>query len=434
LYIQSAIDTLSRFETFAKTFKTWRIYMRTSGRPSKVNLPTFEQKFQDKYWIGRGKQYRGKFSPKNLFLTLVQLVGSTNWDGYLNALLETFGSTSKMPSKGTLSKVRAKVSFNFFATEFYNLIEKFDSKRWTFKGMRVYGIDGCQWNLPRTNDIIKNLYTGKAIGKYRSGYCPKMYVTHAWDVLTGVTKDVRYAPYLDEPFDARSMIKSFEKNSITLYDRLYISTAMIEAHKEAGNYFVMRARTNFKAVQRFLVEPSAIARKRIGDRMMTLLKVTNPKTNEIIVFVTNLRQDWVTAEMISELYLKRWESEISFKELSETLKIEQWHSKSLNGILQEFYVGFWLINYSRIQIALSSKPPENHLAREYEKPNYKLILHQFVKQMKNIFQGKRKLLKELKKLIKKSTDRRTHLSREYPRIVKYPRSHYPYYGWIWEFY
>jgi IS4 transposase len=406
--------------------------MRTSGRPSMVNLPTFEQKFQKEFWLPKTKQYRCILDPKNLFLTLLQLVGSTNHDGYWDALMDIFGYHKKIPSKGTLSKIRSKVSFMFFENEFSKLIQGFNNKRFNFNGYQIYAIDGAQWNLPRTNDVIKNLYTGKAIGKYRAGYLPKMYVTHAWDVLTGVTKDVLFAPYLDEPLDARSMVKNFEKNSITLYDRLYISIDMIEAHRDAENFFIMRARKNFNAVKRLLESEDTKSKVRIGSRYVSLFKVKNLKTAETDVFATNLKEDWVNEKTISELYFKRWEVEVSFKEFSETLKIEQWHSKSMNGILQEFYVGFWLINYSRIQIALRSKPPANHFERSYRKPNYKLILTQFLRQMKNIFQGKRSLLIRLHTIVKKTTERRIHLSRQYPRIVKSPRSHYPYYGWKWE--
>jgi hypothetical protein len=413
--------------------KTSQNKERTMGRPSKVNLPTFSQNFQQEDWLYQGKQRRRKFNPKSFFLTLVNLVGSTNGDGYLSALMLSFGSAKKIPNKSSLTKLRKKISFKFFAREFYSLIDGFDAKRFNFNGYRIYAIDGAQWNLPRTEDVIKNLYTGKAIGKYRAGYLPKMYVTHAWDVLTGVSKDVRFAPYLDEPFDARLMVKSFEKNSITLYDRLYISMKMIEAHRDAGNYFIMRARTNFKAVKRFLNSEVNQRTGKFINRHLTQVKVINPKTGKHEVYVTNLKESWVNPKIIYEIYRMRWEAEVAFKELSETLKIEQWHSKNMNAILQEFYAAFWLMNYSRIQITLRSKPPRSHLLRAYKKPNYKLILRVIIHQMRNFFQGKRRLLHELEILIKLSTETRIHLSREYPRIVKSPKKHYPYYGWMWEF-
>ena len=35
------------------------------------------------------------------------------------------------------------------------------------------------------------------------------------------------------------MVASFEKNSITLYDRLYLSKDIIQAHLQANNFFIM---------------------------------------------------------------------------------------------------------------------------------------------------------------------------------------------------
>ena len=58
----------------------------------------------------------------------------------------------------------------------------------------------------------------------------RMYLCHAYDVLSGVIKDLRFAPWNDEISHAKNMVKNFGRNSLTLHDRLYISGKMILAH------------------------------------------------------------------------------------------------------------------------------------------------------------------------------------------------------------
>ncbi|MBK7890612.1 MAG: transposase [Bdellovibrionales bacterium] len=89
-----------------------------------------------------------------------------------------------------------------------------------------------------------------------------------------------------------------------------------------------------------------------------------------MVFVTNLSASQFSTKEIGKLYRRRWEIETSFKELTCTLKIGQWHSKSLNGILQEIFALLWLVNVTRRQLKIRREL----LAVEYEKSNFKLIV------------------------------------------------------------
>jgi hypothetical protein len=140
-------------------------------------------------------------------------------------------------------------------------------------------------------------------------------------------------------------------------------------------------------------------------------------------FFANARTSQISAEV-----------ETSFRDLTETAKIEQWHSKSLNGILQELYASFWLWNYAKIQTHLRQKKTENPLESGYEKPNHKLILSFIVKLFPRILKRARGVLQDLETLMNLSTERRKRRSRWYKRELKTPRSPYPYNntGWTWD--
>jgi hypothetical protein len=239
-------------------------------------------------------QRHRKFSPLLFFHTIIELISGTNNEGYHHALIKAFIRPSLSPCKAALSKIRARISFEFFKDILVKLLSDYEPKRLTFHGMKIYACDGWQVHLPRTDDIVNAGYSGRAVSKYRESYYPRMYLVHAYDVLSGVTKDLREAPYLDELHGAKNMVKNFERNSLTLYDRLYISTAMIVAHKKAGNYFLMRARRgSFSEVEKFYSSP---------------------------------RQKWTCT-----LYRLRWEVENSFRDLAQTMQLQQWRTKTING-------------------------------------------------------------------------------------------------------
>ena len=211
---------------------------------------------------------------------------------------------------------------------------------------------------------------------------------------------------------------------------------MILAHHRAQNYFLMRAkRESFKEIEAYYQghsqKPKRTTIRGVGVR---LFKAVNPKTGKKDVFVTNLPWRWLNAGIIQRLYRRRWEVETSFKDIVHTMKLEQWHSKSLNGILQEIFAAFWLMNFTRIQIAKKSKKPKITLCDQYEKPNFKLILDWVKTKMKRLLNRGISILRDLKTLIKLSTEKRVHYKRTYPRQLKGAASPYPRNNtiWIWE--
>ena len=263
-----------------------------------------------------------------------------------------------------------------------------------------------------------------------------MFVCHAYDVLSGVTKDLRISSWNDEISHAKNMVKHFGRSSLAIYDRLYISTKMIQAHHRAGNFFLMRAkRGSFLEVEAYYKNHSQKPKKTIIRGVaVRLFKATNPKSGKKDVFVTNLQWRWLGPQLIQYLYLKRWEVENSFKDLVDTMKMEQWHSKSLNGILQELYAALWLMNFTKIQIAKKTKKPKITMSLQYQKPNFKLILDWVKTKLKRLLSKSYNLLRDLKKLITISTEKRVHYSRSYPRHLKCAASPYSYNNsiWVWE--
>lgn len=412
--------------------------------PSCIKLPNLSQKFQSKYLIGNQKTRQRKFTPKNLFNTVLELVSSTNNEGYWHALLNSFGVKSlktndqkrKMPKKSSLSKKRARISYKFFQDLFNRLLHRIEPLRFTFRGLRIYGTDGFELTLPRTPSVLKAHYRGRQVSKNRQMFYPRMYLTHCYDVLTGTTKQLRHSHLLDEITDAEDMIPLLEKNSLSIYDRLYICVRLIRAHKKAKNFFLFRCRrSSFKVIQLFFCSPKLCSNIEIEGVLIHLIKIKNPKAKKIedrvMVFATNLPRSWLNPTTINHLYALRWEVETSFRDLIQTMKIEQWHSKSINGILQELYAAFWLMNFTKIQIAIRLKKPKNPMNWVYSKPNFKLIFNYIATGLSKIFKRLRSFLDEIILLMNFSTEKRKTRSRAYPRQLRGSLSMYPYNNTVW---
>ena len=139
-------------------------------------------------------------------------------------------------------------------------------------------------------------------------------------------------------------------------------------------------------------------------------------------YVKPRKRSWNRDE---ELYRLRWDVENYFRDLVNNLPLEQWHSKTENGILQELYVRLWIMNYARIQQFLNEKPIKNPLSRIYKRSNFKLILDFIINHWADFFARKRKFLQKIKLLIKASTEKRKRYSRSVKRQLRYQNKNYP---------
>ncbi|NUM42224.1 MAG: hypothetical protein HUU45_11415 [Leptospiraceae bacterium] len=121
------------------------------------------------------------------------MVTGTNHNGYLTAILQALSPVMKvfdLPVKSALSQIRKRISFLFFKDLFTEQNEKCDHYRRTWNGLYVYGTDGLQLTLPRSEDIVKAGYSGRKVSKYRESYMPKMFTCAVFDVVNGIVKDL----------------------------------------------------------------------------------------------------------------------------------------------------------------------------------------------------------------------------------------------------
>jgi hypothetical protein len=164
---------------------------------------------------------------------------------------------------------------------------------------------------------------------------------------------------------------------------------------------------------------------------VNLVRVYNPKEKKDEVFATSLPLELLKPHIILKLYRLRWEIEVSFLELTGITKAEQWHTKTVNGIYQELYARFWLINYTKLQIHVHTQKPNSPLRNDYEKPNFKLLYNFILLSFPKILKRSPQVLIDFERLRKRSLERRRHGKRRYPREIKRPASPYSYNNCVW---
>lgn len=311
------------------------------------------------------------------------------------------------------------------------------------RGYRLYAVDGDQLNLPATTDVLEHGFRGYPSSKQRETYYPKMYTAQILDVLNATICGFKYSVSQDEIYMARDFVNSLESKSITLYDRLYCGYRTFRNHAEAGNFFIVRARADARSVLGRGVhrEVRALAKSKLTTRHILWkaqttrridppiqvrgVKTKNAKTGKLAVFITNLPERYFSARQIAKLYRKRWEIETAFSDVTRSLKLGQWHSKKLNGILQEIYVLLWFYNCVKAETIGVCSTEDCALARRYRKTNFKMVCCCALDHFGELIRGDgKKFYGLLRYWIRKTSENRCHDSRSYPRVVKHRGKEY----------
>lgn len=312
-----------------------------------------------------------------------------------------------------------------------DLNKSFTRPKW--KGVHLYGTDGFELAVPRAKQILKSGYRGRRV-KTESGdtgetYYPHMYTVQTYDLLSKTTKAISVLIDNHEPMGALENLKQLEQRSLTLYDRGFCTNKkLIKAHFEYKNYFFIRLKSGGSipvAVKEFIKsnkKRDSFLYESDPKQRIYLYKIKNKKQNSEHIYGTNFRG--ISLPEAEELYRMRWEVENSFRDQVNTLPIEQWHSKTENGLLQELYVRLWIINFARIGQFKAEKSKESPLKQKYKRSNFKLILDFIIKSWDDFFERKRKYLQKIKVIIRVSTESRTRYSRFASRKIRHQNKNY----------
>lgn len=355
--------------------------------------------------------------------------------GYLFGIKNAWGDLGldlqTMPVKSSLSEARHEVSFEFFRQAFRDQVGNVQPSLPRLRGLQVFAVDGDQLELPADQDILDHGYRGYPCKDGKETHYPRMYYTSKVELLSGIVVDARQSNENKECEFAVQMAREASSDSLTLYDRLHFSVALARAHEDSGSYYVARCKQGDRALlelQEFIQSGRRAKRVCVDGVHIRFLKVINPKTGDWMYLATNLPRTLFSPRQLQWLYWRRYDIECVFRDLTSNHSMGIWHSKKMNGILQEFYLQLWIHNAARYQILVAGgiEVPTEIPQMKYRRPNFKLIREHFVTNIRLLVEKKVDQFKsDISLLVKRSMETREWLSRSAPRQVKYTRNMYP---------
>ncbi len=140
------------------------------------------------------------------------------------------------------------------------------------------------------------------------------------------------------------------KGSIAVFDKGYISFALLASLHERGLFFVTRAKRHnrMRVIERRgvpaksnieadeIVEVTGKAAKREALAPLRRVRARDPETGKTYDFLTNITH--LSATTIAALYKERWQIELFFKWIKQNLRIKALLGQSLNAVMTQIWI------------------------------------------------------------------------------------------------
>lgn len=263
-------------------------------------------------------------------------------------------------SGAAITKARTKVRYTAIEALFEEMAEMLPTPK-KIAGYQVIAIDGMKGELPKTPELMKKYRASPA-----SGY-PQFHALAGYDVLNEFFGAAVFEPAPGNEYGmAMELLKhqyfSEEKQQLLLFDRGFLSVALIQALNTMGKKFIIRAsKSSLKEINEFskgtrvdqTVHIHYTKRRGATNRVhaklpydfeLRCLKIELPDHSTELC-VTNLEKGPFPRRKIKDLYHLRWGIEVGFNYLKNTIFVEEFSSRKENGIKQDFYASLWGANF-----------------------------------------------------------------------------------------
>jgi len=328
--------------------------------------------------------------PKAVALTLsitangsAQGVDSKNGQFFKNARRSGIWPNAEAVHKSSITKVRQKIPWKVFQDILrdsvqmaYNLWPE-DDDQYLWKGMSVFATDGSKFNLPATDEIRVKFDPNSGLENNGKGHYPQCLVSTVYDVFRRLPIARTVVENNGSEREELKKLCSFvPENAVWSFDRGYPSyETILFLNNNYSGYWLFRcpASNTFLAVQNFIksgkkediiyITPSGKfkskisinERKTLMPLKVRVIRLESPD-GTVSVLLTNLfGKNRYLAIDITQLYFKRWRIEEYYRDEKVTMAIEKFHSRSINGIMQELYSAMIMSIISRCLMLISSE-------------------------------------------------------------------------------
>jgi hypothetical protein len=208
-------------------------------------------------------------------------------------------------------------------------------------------IDGTKIQLPDDSKLREHFGTMGRGKTAATGQASALY-----DVVNKMLIDVQLKPMqIDERSLAfghileLSAMPSFGKECI-IFDRGYASFEMLKDLSELNIRYVMRLKRRFN---------SEIDQLELGDHYITLhhdgqadirvrvIKFVLP-SGEVETLISDIPDENMGIDAFKDLYFMRWPIETKYDEIKNKLEVENFSGRTVNSIMQDFFVTMYMAN------------------------------------------------------------------------------------------
>lgn len=288
----------------------------------------------------------------------------------------------------SVSEARAKLSWQAF--EYLLGAANLESDRLPsslrFRGHLTRAVDGTSFFTPRTDDLLSRFTPRTTACDSGETHYPYGMLVTAVNVYTGQPVAAQVDDHRASERDLlERLLDKFESGDLSLLDRGLGGARIYLEFEKRGQFFIHRAQSTGKRstpryVQEFLasgkkqrtIEISTCDEKRNREVALKLRLIRGPVDSEgkPIVFVTNLldRKRYSRFEIVA-LYRKRWSCETLYDRVKNLLRLQKFHARSVNGVLQEIFANLLILSLTAI--AVTSVVKEDTVDVEVELPSFK---------------------------------------------------------------
>ncbi len=267
--------------------------------------------------------------------------------------------------RSAVTKARKKVPWELFENIYYDAVTLHDElspatpdDKW--HNMSVFATDGSDYDLPATDELREKFDPNSGLEYVGKGHYPQCLVTTIYDVFRRLPVARSIAPAgTSERQEFLKLMHHLPSGQLLLFDRGYPSYEMLhELNKNyADGFYVFRspASNTFPAVEEFLktnkeegiiyINPSKKYleklkpedRKKLTPIKVRVIKLISPDGTLSVLLTNLLDVKHYPIEEIRNLYYRRWQVEVYYRDEKVSIEIEKFHSKNSNGIMQELF-------------------------------------------------------------------------------------------------
>src|SRR4030042_339726 len=398
-----------------------------------------------------------KVNALTMLLALYRIVFAKNFELYSSMLCELLDTANahgirlafREPiAASTFSEARKKFSpkvFKQIACAINELYEESigDKEEYKWFGRRIFAIDGSKVNVPRDLKKVDN-------GDYKlpctHAFYPQGLISCLYQLKSRIAYDFSLVNTMNEQDEALKHLQHLKPGDVVIYDRGYLSYALLFMHKKLGieAIFRLKSAASFKAISEFTKSEDADAVKLICPTKKTFSNIKKdypfidklePYQMRLMKYSINNEQYYIGSTILdnqisikdySQAYHGRWGHEEFYKSLKYHLKSIDFHGKNENFIRQEIYAGFNILSLNRIlSNSLEEKFTQNQTENPHDpfhrqrKVNLKSQLDNFYRIVEPVIAGDREKQEEvIQRTVSRSQRQsyKTRLNRKSKRI------------------